>query len=58
LADRADDYRGHAVECLRLAQASEDPHNKALLLEMAQVWVKMAEKARASADNRESAEEE
>jgi len=33
--------------CLRLARRMANPTNKALLLEMAQTWVKLAEQAHA-----------
>jgi hypothetical protein len=39
--------RGHAVRCLRLAQTIELPETKAMLLEMAQAWVRLAQQARA-----------
>jgi hypothetical protein len=42
----SDHYQEQAVRCLRLAQAIEYPDSKALLLEMAQAWVKLAEQAR------------
>jgi hypothetical protein len=32
-----------AAECLRLVRASLDSTNKALLLEMAQAWIRLAE---------------
>ena|SRR6266511_1524117 len=38
--------RKRAAQCLRLAQSMSDPTNKALLLEMAQTWVRLAEQAR------------
>jgi hypothetical protein len=44
----ADDYRRHASECVRLAQASKNPGDKALLLRMAETWLRLAEEA----DNR------
>ena len=40
-----EEYREKAAECLRLAQATNDPATKVLLLEMAQTWVKLAVKA-------------
>lgn len=43
---RSDEYHANAGDCLRLAQAIENPDSKALLLEMAQAWVKLAEYAR------------
>jgi hypothetical protein len=33
-----------AAECLRLVRITADSTNKALLLEMAQAWIKLAEK--------------
>ena len=39
------DYQQRAAECLRLARGARSPTNKALLLEMAQTWVKLAEQA-------------
>jgi hypothetical protein len=41
------DYQQRAVECLRLARSARNPGNKALFLEMAQTWVKLAEQAQA-----------
>ena len=40
---RAAEYRRYAAECLRLA--TENPHNKMMLVEMAQKWRELAEKA-------------
>ena len=36
-------YQKRAADCLRLAQEVSDPTNKAMLLEMAQTWVNLAE---------------
>jgi hypothetical protein len=36
-------FRGRAAECLHLAQEGSDPHTKFMLLEMAQVWLSLAE---------------
>jgi hypothetical protein len=41
-------YQHRAAECLRLARGTGNPTNKALLLEMAQTWVKLAEQAQAN----------
>jgi hypothetical protein len=41
----ADDYRGHASECVRLAQNAQNPVDKALLLRMAESWLRLAEQA-------------
>jgi hypothetical protein len=38
-----EDYKRRAAECLRLARAAADKTNKALLIEMAQTWAKLAE---------------
>jgi hypothetical protein len=46
--DRKEHYQGMAAECLRMAQNTDNPTSKALLLEMAQTWVKLAEQARDS----------
>jgi hypothetical protein len=43
----AQDYQQRAAGCLRLARGTANPTNKALLLEMAQTWVKLAEQAQA-----------
>jgi hypothetical protein len=37
------EYQKQAMDCLRLARQVSDPTNKALLLEMAQTWVSLAE---------------
>jgi len=42
----SDEYQAKAVECLRLAQTITVTPSKAMLLEMAQAWVKLAEYAR------------
>ena len=43
-----DEYRRHAAECVRLAQKVQNPRDKALLLVMADSWIRLAEEA---ADN-------
>ena len=40
----AEDQRHHAAECLRLAQQAQDANAKALLLKMADDWLKLAQK--------------
>jgi hypothetical protein len=42
----SEEYQARAIECLRLAQAVESPESKALLLEMAQTWVRFAQQTR------------
>jgi hypothetical protein len=46
--DRKEHYHDMAAECLRMAQNLDNPISKALLLEMAQTWVKLAEQVRDS----------
>ena len=50
---RFQDHQRRAAECLRLAHEATDKTNKALLIEMAQTWAKLAdqEKARAEDEN-------
>ena len=43
--DKAEQYRGHAAECVRLAQQSGSQADKKLLLEMANLWIELAEQA-------------
>jgi len=40
----ADDYQRLAAECLRLAQSATAQTNKLSLLQMAQNWLKLAER--------------
>jgi hypothetical protein len=39
------DFATFAAECARLAQAVESVEDKALLLTMAEVWIRLADKA-------------
>jgi hypothetical protein len=41
-----EEYQQRAADCLRVAQETEDPTSKALLLEMAQAWINLAERKR------------
>jgi hypothetical protein len=41
----ADRYREFAAECVRVAQQSSNPDDKAMLLEMADTWLRLAERA-------------
>jgi hypothetical protein len=40
------DHQRRAAECLRLAHEASDKTNKALLIEMARTWAKLAEQDR------------
>jgi hypothetical protein len=42
---RAEQYRQYAAECLRVAQQLHDAQQRATLLEMAQRWRDLAQKA-------------
>jgi hypothetical protein len=44
-----EDHQRRAAECLRLAHEVSDQTNKALLLEMAQTWIRLAEQVKARA---------
>ena len=46
---RVDEYRRYAAECLRIAQETCDPEAKARLLNMAQKWRELGEKAEEAA---------
>lgn len=47
---RAEDYRRYAAECLALAQRTENPNDRARLLDMAHAFNQLALKATASGD--------
>jgi hypothetical protein len=51
-------YRGYAAECVRLAQQSTNPNDKALLLEMAESWRRRAEPAHARPDSNNASGDE
>jgi len=40
----AEEYRGYAAECLRLAQEAKTDEDRARLLQMAQAWRDLAER--------------
>ena len=42
-------YREYALDCLRIADATNAPEVKATLLGMAQCWVRLADQAEKSA---------
>jgi hypothetical protein len=39
-----DEYRRLAAECLRIARESQNPKDRALLLRMAESWIRLAER--------------
>ena len=44
-ANRAGQYRRYAAECLQLANSRDDVREKAMLLQMAEQWRQLAERA-------------
>ena len=42
---KAEQYRRYAGECIRLAQQSQRPQEKQMLLNMAEAWSRLAEHA-------------
>ena len=44
-----DAYRRYAAQCVRIAQQTENPSDKALLLGMAEAWLRLAEFAKETA---------
>ena len=40
---RSDEYRRHATHCLEMANTLQDPKGRAALLQMAQVWLRLAD---------------
>jgi hypothetical protein len=45
---KVEHYQQMAAECLRVARTAVDQANKAVLLEMAQNWVRLAEQVKAA----------
>jgi hypothetical protein len=45
---RVEEYQRYALECVRVAQDTANPNDKALLLEMARRWLELAERAQRS----------
>lgn len=42
-AARSELYRRFSKECLEMARAADDAHVRAVLIQMAQVWFRLAE---------------
>jgi len=47
----AEMYRQHAADCVRLAQSVSGPEDRTLLMEMAAMWLRLAERAEAMVKN-------
>ena len=45
-----DQYKRRAAECVRMAERIDNPDDKALLLQMAETWLRLAEKAEERGD--------
>jgi len=45
---RVENYRHYGATCVQLAQAVTAPEDKALLLEMAVLWLRLAQRAEAA----------
>jgi hypothetical protein len=41
---RSDEYRRYATHCLEMANTVQDPKGRAALLQMAQVWLRLAQR--------------
>jgi hypothetical protein len=41
----SDQYKRRAAECVRMAERTDSAEDKVLLLQMAQTWMRLAEKA-------------
>lgn len=52
----AEEHRERARQCVRLAQQMADPSAKVLLLDMAQVWAKLAAQEETPGDLRDGSE--
>jgi hypothetical protein len=51
---RVEEYRRYARECLEMANASQDPQARATLLQMAQVWLRLADEKTLAQDAEQS----
>jgi hypothetical protein len=47
---RSEEYRRFASECLKMARTAEDEQNRAILLQMAQALLALAQKGETNAD--------
>jgi len=52
------DFRGQAMECLRLAEQAKARRHKAVLLGIAQAWVQLADQASSLRASRDPAGED
>jgi hypothetical protein len=47
---KAEEYKRHAAECAKLSQVFRDPGHRAVLMEMAAMWLRLAEHVEARED--------
>jgi hypothetical protein len=47
-------YRRFAQECLEMARTTEDPQSRAVLLQMAQVWARLAGEQQSGQSDKDS----
>jgi hypothetical protein len=47
----ADQYKRRAAECVRMAERTDSAEDKTLLLQMAETWLRLAEKAEERSDD-------
>ena len=50
---RPDEYRRFAAECLKMASDSENGRTRAIFLQMAQVWLRLADEKVEARSSRE-----
>ena len=50
---RPDEYRRFAAECLKMASDSESGQTRAIFLQMAQVWLRLADEKVDASSSRE-----
>ena len=48
----SDQYKRRAAECVRMSERTDNAEDKALLLQMAQTWMRLAEKAEDDRDQK------
>jgi hypothetical protein len=54
---RSDEYRRFAAECLKINQAAEDEQQRAVFLQMARLWLALAQKDDTNANRKQGPED-
>jgi hypothetical protein len=54
LVGKSDEYRRYARDCLEMASTVQDPRARASLLQMAQVWFRLADRTQPADADEES----